>query len=89
MTEEELQKLYESCLDEERQLDWNKYDAGIKASGGVWFSYCNQDRQEIYRQEGALQVVEYMEEQGFIVFEDPYCEDCDVTGWVVFPPEWE
>lgn len=88
MTEEELLKLYKSCLKKNGDLDDEKYEEAIHAVGGERFFSIWQD----YHHEACHpeeNMIEYMKKYGFIVCEDPEYEGgrYETTGWVVFPPK--
>ena len=84
MKKEELDKLFESCVLEYEDFDYDKYQETIEAQNGAWFYYNNQERNDVYDES----MIDYMKEHGFIVYDDPFCEtQFDGTGWVVFPPK--
>jgi hypothetical protein len=82
MTEEELCELCNSCVLENEEFDYYKYEEEIKNRNGAWFYYNNDERHDVYDES----MINYMREQGFIVYDDPFCEEhFNGTGWVVFP----
>jgi hypothetical protein len=82
MTEEELYELCNSCVLENEDFDYSKYEQEIKNRSGAWFYYNNDERHDVYDES----MIDYMKEQGFIVYDDPFCkEHFNGTGWVVFP----
>ena len=86
MTEDELEFLFEMCLDEEEDLDDEKYEAAIRAKGGERFVTLWHDHhhESLHVEED---MIKFMKKQGFIVYDDISCEDHEMTGWVVFPPK--
>jgi hypothetical protein len=82
MTKEELETLYKNC-DSEDDFDYDKYEETINDRNGACFTYNKEERNDTYDQA----MIDYMEEQGFVIYDDPYSQNmCCNVGWVVFPP---
>ena len=84
MTKEELEELYENCKLEHDNFDFMKYDKAINDCKGAWFYYNVQERNDTYDKS----MIDYMAKNGFVVHDDPFCENMSYgVGWVVFPPK--
>lgn len=80
MTQEELQSLHDRLVND--KIHDHLYDAElVKLGAGRFVHFWNAEEDD--ELENAM---DFMAKHGFTVLKDPYWDDNDATGWVVFPP---
>lgn len=85
MTSEEVLELYGLMVQSE--CDYEPFEKAIEKAGGRCFVLFWEEH--AYGDESTCpleDLIDYMKDNGFRVYDDPRFGDWDCTGWIIFPP---